>query len=459
MGYKNKNCILYFLHRLNFLRWQTDPLCDSAFPKSFDEVKRTLNNCRRLKFGNPPRNCEEIQREFQKEELFENLGRSKQRFHGVLFNTVQITDRYENCIFSSPFALELIKENISNVKDRFFVMDATFRVTPQGNFQQLLIIHAFIGKKSFPIVYALMSRKTKEAYFNLLKYVHEELIELNESGIIIDFEKAERGAISELQMGIRIFGCWFHFCQALRRKIASMQELFQLVRTDGMAKHLFLKFQCLALLPSDMIEDAFKELAKRALRDFALFAPFVDYFDREWIKIVTPHHFSVFMRGLRTTGHAETYNCRINQRFKTHGNFFRFCESLQDEEVVIVNHLEGYFQGTIQYEKLPKFYKKRNKLIRKYSLMLQNKEISVQQFLTTMANKKNNVLYADEDISIEEEEVKMNEDVELFGGLDDIVYENIDDWSDEEISSGEESSVESTESHTMPRRGNFHFPI
>lgn len=75
-----------------------------------------------------------------------------------------------------------------------------------------------------------MSRKTTEAYFNLLKYVHEELIEMNGSGIIIDFEKAERQALHQLQTGIRIFGCWFHFCQALRRKITSMEELFELLR-------------------------------------------------------------------------------------------------------------------------------------------------------------------------------------------------------------------------------------
>lgn len=53
----------------------------------------------------------------------------------------------------------------------------------------------------------------------------------------------------------------------------------------------------------------------------------------------------------------------------------------------------------------------------------------------------------------------MNEDVELFGGLDDIVYENVDNLSDEYISYGEESSVESTESDIMLRRGYFHFLI
>lgn len=151
-----------------------------------------------------------------------------------------------------------------------------------------------------------MSRKTTKAYYSALKYIHENLIEIAGAGIIIDFEKAERLAISKLNTGITIYGCWFHFCQALRRMVATMGELFELVRTDEKAQTIFLQFQCLPLLPADTIEATFKELAKKSLKVSTLFAKFVVYFDREWIKIVKPIHFSVFMRGSRTTGPAET---------------------------------------------------------------------------------------------------------------------------------------------------------
>lgn len=98
-----------------------------------------------------------------------------------------------------------------------------------------------------------------------------------------------------------------------------MGELFELVRTDDIAMTIFRQFQCLALLPADKIEITFKDLAKKTLKVSPLFSNFIDYFNREWIKIVKPIHFSVFMRGTRTTGSAESYNHQVNQRFKTHG--------------------------------------------------------------------------------------------------------------------------------------------
>lgn len=48
--------------------------CESAFPKTFQEVKKTIENIRKQKYGKPPTNCEEIKTEFEKPEIFENLG-------------------------------------------------------------------------------------------------------------------------------------------------------------------------------------------------------------------------------------------------------------------------------------------------------------------------------------------------------------------------------------------------
>lgn len=404
-----------------------------------------MENCRKQKYGKPPTNCEEIKREFEKVEVFEALGRSNHVERGVLFNTVQIEDGFQICIFSSAKSIALIKENVA-VKDRFFIMDATFRSTARGIFMQSLLIHAQYGKKAFPIVYTLMSRKTTMAYFSVLKYVNENLIPLTGAGIIIDFEKAERLALSKLNIGIVIYGCWFHFCEALRRKLATMGELFKLVRQNENAKTILNQFQCLPLLPADLIEETFKELAKKALKVSKLFAAFVDYFDREWIKIVKPKHFSVFKRGIRTTGAAESYNNQMNSRFKTHGNFYHYCEMLQKEEVVIAQQLENYIEGSMQREKQPKYLKRRQKAIKKYSDMLEKKEITPMAFLATMANRKNRIVYKDEDISLDEVEVEMAVEKELYGGDDDCVYLEINDSS----SCSSDSDVEDT-----PATGNF----
>lgn len=349
---------------------------------------------------------------------------------------MQFGDGFENCIFSSSKSLSLIEDNI-NVEDRFFLMDATFRVTPRSIFNQFLVIHLQFGKKTFPIVYALMSRKTTEAYLNILRYVHENLIPIDGQGIIIDFEKAERLALTRLGTGISVLGCWFHFCQALRRMMATMGELFELVRNDENIKSIFAQFQCLPLLPADLIENTFRELAKKALKTTIKFDRFIDYFNREWIKIVKPKHFSVFMRGTRTTGPAESYNNQMNNRFKTHGNFYHFCETMQKEEVVIAENLKNYIEGSMQNSRQAKFYQKRNQAIKKYSIMLQNKEITPMNFLVTMANRKNHILYADEDVSLEKEDLQMLQESDLFGGEDNISYREypLNESSDDENSS------------------------
>lgn len=218
------------------------------------------------------------------------------------------------------------------------------------------------------------------------------MIPIAGKGIIIDFEKAERLALKGLESGIDILGCWFHFCQALRRKLASMSDLYELVRKNDKAKGIFRQFQCLALLPAEMIESSFIELSKEALKCSKLFAPLIDYFYKEWIKIVKPIHFSVFMRGIRTTASAEAFNGQINKRFKTHGNLFHFCESMQKEELMICQRLENDIGGTIQKDNQSTFYKRREKLIRKYSLMVKNGEMDPMLFLRTMANYKSKIL-------------------------------------------------------------------
>lgn len=308
----------------------------------------------------------------------------------------------------------------------------------------MLIVIILLNFQTFPIVYSLMSKRSTAAYSSVLKFIHENLIPIEGQSIIIDFEKSMRLALIKLNTGIMILGCWFHHCQCLRRKLASMPELHKLVRSNDKMKSIFRQFQCLALLPHDLIEPTFIELSKEALKLSPLFAPFIDYYYNEWIKIVKPIHFSVFMRGMRTTSSAEAINGQINKRFKTHGNFFHFCESMQKEEVVIVEALQNDIGGSIQKNNQTKFYKRRNVLISKYSSMLKKEEITSMQFLKTMANEKNRVLYADSDISESPVEVDLAMQTELYGNVDTATYVEVDEFIDDDANMMDENETAST---------------
>lgn len=127
-------------------RWNEDEKCEGPFPKNFEKYERTLRDIRKTKFGKSPNTPQEIDREFKKPEIFNSLGRSLYRDSGALFNVIQIQSSYSNCIFSSPHSISLVKSNL-NTNERFFLMDATFRITPRGTFQQVLIIHVKYGIK------------------------------------------------------------------------------------------------------------------------------------------------------------------------------------------------------------------------------------------------------------------------------------------------------------------------
>lgn len=297
-----------------------------------------------------------------------------------------------------------------------------------------------------------MTKRSTEAYLNVLKYIHENLIPIEGSSIIIDFERAMRLALIKLNTKIDILGCWFHFCQSLRRKLASMSELFKQVRSNEKLKSIFRQFQCLALLPHDIIETTFIELSKEALKLSDKFAPFIDYFNSEWIKIVKPIHFSVFMRGMRTTSSAEAINGQINKKFKTHGNFFHFCESLQKEEVVTVENLQNDIDGSIQKNNQTRFYKRRHQLIARYSQMLKNNEITPMMFLKTMAHQKNRVLYADSDISANTVEVDLAAQSELYGNVDTATYKEVNELIDFDLNMIDENATASTSTtHPLQR--------
>lgn len=141
-----------------------------------------------------------------------------------------------------------------------------------------------------------MTNRTTEAYKSVFNYVHQNVLPLDSKAIITDFERALRNAIREVVPLTKMLGCWFHHCQALRRQVASISELFELIRDNKDARILYRKFQCLALLPASKIKISFDALAFEALSKFPQFEKFVRYYDNQWIKKEGPENYSVFLQ-------------------------------------------------------------------------------------------------------------------------------------------------------------------
>lgn len=127
-------------------RWSQDKKCDGPFPRNFDTYERTLRDLRKTRYGKSPSTPHEIEEEFRKPEILNSLGTSLFKESGAIYNGIQLEDGYSNTIFSSPHSIELVKKHLKT-NERFYLMDATFNITPRGMFQQVLIIHIKYGIK------------------------------------------------------------------------------------------------------------------------------------------------------------------------------------------------------------------------------------------------------------------------------------------------------------------------
>lgn len=116
------------------------------FPKVYDEVKKTLCLIRRVKYGDSPKNGSEVLSQFATPDNLQKYGTSASIQGGKLFYDVIIEDTYENCIFASTKSIELILE-YTNQRERFFILDSTFRITPAGVWQQVVALHISFGLK------------------------------------------------------------------------------------------------------------------------------------------------------------------------------------------------------------------------------------------------------------------------------------------------------------------------
>lgn len=101
-----------------------------------------------------------------------------------------------------------------------------------------------------------MTKKTTEAYKAVFKYINENIFGLEAVSFMTDYESALRNALSEIHPSAKLFSCWFHYCQAIRRKCSGFKNFFSEIQKEKSSKTLYLKFLALPLLPAEKIKEA-----------------------------------------------------------------------------------------------------------------------------------------------------------------------------------------------------------
>lgn len=102
-----------------------------------------------------------------------------------------------------------------------------------------------------------MSRKSEQAYTHLFQYIDANLFKFEPTTFVTDYEQAMRNSLHSVFPGAKCSFCWFHYCQALRRRASKIPEFVTFMHKNKEALRLFRKFLVLPLMKPRDISLAF----------------------------------------------------------------------------------------------------------------------------------------------------------------------------------------------------------
>ena len=286
-------------------------------------------------------------------------------------------------------------------------VDGTFKIV-KVPFIQLFSVHVFVKaglcSTQVPVAFVMMSGRSAQDYDSVFKALHDLVPDAKVKRIVMDFEKATWASLYGLMSRnefpeVTLRGCFFHFCQAVFRRIQNLGMKNQYVRDLG-TKDICRRMMSLPLLPHECIPAAFQQLKQRC-DDSGLenLQKFAEYMRKNWIEgWFGPATWGCFMELIRTNNHVEGYHRGLNSRVRgTHVNFYSLVQVLHEEALDARAKAIEVEQG--QYtvsQALPQ--RKRNedlgKLWEQLKLYLTNQPggLSPQRFLAN-ASKKTDPVY------------------------------------------------------------------
>ena len=158
--------------------------------------------------------------------------------------------------------------------------DGTFKTVP-SLFEQLYTIHGLKNGLTIPLVYALLPNKKENTYVEFLKQMKGLVPNLSISSILTDFEIGMINAISSEFPSCTNYGCFFHFCQCLYRKLCEF-GLKSHYDTDAQFALNIRMLSALAFLPPNRVVEGFNMLIDSEIIPHEA-ENVLDYFEDTWI--------------------------------------------------------------------------------------------------------------------------------------------------------------------------------
>ena len=286
-------------------------------------------------------------------------------------------------IFASNLQLKLMNDA------KIVSVDATFKVVPSRpkNFYQLFVICGKAYGHFHPLMYVLMTNKRTNLYTKIFEKIKQIVPDFEPDTFLCDFEFGLIKALKQSFVNSAIHGCWFHFTQAVLRRIGSDGNKNLYIKSPefkSIAKRLF----SLTLLPPTKIVPAFNRIKQECLKFpfYQLTEDLFTYIESFWINSVGCPTISVHGNSSRTNNGQEALNAKLKVKIGVHPNF-----------IVFLGRLKAFTTSMgLDYERL-KLNKQisRNKkrstvekstAIRNANQLLENGDINEHEFIEMVSN-------------------------------------------------------------------------
>ncbi|KAG8180604.1 hypothetical protein JTE90_018222 [Oedothorax gibbosus] len=173
-------------------------------------------------------------------------------------------------------------ENLNFLQNsKHWFADGTFKTSP-NLFTQLYTIHAIVKNENVPVLFALLPSKSEAIYKKLFNAIKSLNPQLNPQTILLDFERAAMNAFLASFPTASVRGCFFHFSQAIWRKIQAI-GLQAKYANDGDFALEIRQLAAMAFLPPQDVISSFEMLMDTDFFQEINLVPLVDYFEDTWI--------------------------------------------------------------------------------------------------------------------------------------------------------------------------------
>lgn len=217
---------------------------------------------------------------------------------------------------------------------------------------QLFSIHGFVKNrkgevKQLPLGFVLMSRRKRRDYVAVFQSIKAVLAKKNLPislvEVVADFERGCWRAVEDIFPTVKIFGCGFHWTQAVFRKLKKL-GLVGIYHLHGPTRLLCKQMMSLHLIPFQKIKANFESLAAQIVTlgiprlESDKLLEFKKYMEGQWINnsFWTPSRWSVFMQDIRTNNDTEGWHFRVNSMANIVGmNFYDLIPLLWNEADLI----------------------------------------------------------------------------------------------------------------------------